>query len=97
MSTCNRLDLQTLGLSTGYAQKSPRSLLLIYIFDTLPTTISERERTNLQRSYSTQTPFSLVVLVEAQLEQFPTRECSQHLPRGRAKPEKERVKNATYD
>ena len=29
MSTCDRLDLQTLGISTGsYAQKSPRSLTM---------------------------------------------------------------------
>ena len=27
MSTSNRLDLGTLGLSTGYAQKSPRTLV----------------------------------------------------------------------
>ena len=30
MSTCNRLDLQTTRISTGYAQKSPRSLILPY-------------------------------------------------------------------
>ena len=27
MSTYNRLELQTTGISTGYAQKSPRSLI----------------------------------------------------------------------
>ena len=27
MSTCNRLDLETLGISTDYAQNSPRTLV----------------------------------------------------------------------
>jgi hypothetical protein len=44
MSTCNRLDLQTLRMSTDCAQKSPRSLWLImpkYLPQNSPRTLNE--------------------------------------------------------
>ena len=32
-ATCNRLDLETLGYGPNYAQKSPRTLVLVWIGD----------------------------------------------------------------
>ena len=70
MSTCEWLDLQTLGISTDYAQKSPRSLVPYHLVNPcinskpvsaldLVSTVSRQEKGHLSKLIFAHSHFGL--------------------------------------